>query len=406
MKKIELSISTAMSLLCNSTSGSEEEIIENEEGHEIEEDDSDVLGMSDEDFENMSEAEFEKAASGEDENQEANEEDTLGDDDNGEESTEVNEEEQETAAADDGSEQTEEGSESEGSQPNEAGEETQTRYEAAYNDLFGQPIKASGREIQLRDTTQVRNLVEMGVDYNKKMQHMRPHMQVLKTLEKEGILDDMDQMNLLLEAKKGNPDAIRKLIQDNNIDMLDLADAETPKEYKAQNHMVSQHEIEVDNALSAIKESPAYETTINVMTNVFDQKSKDEIIKNPTYITSINQDIENGIFGKVMDMVQYQRDVRAIPDTVSDIDAYIATVQQMAVMERQEGQPASNQAPGFEPTASPQPARRRQGGSSNQQKAAMSGSRRAPKTENSYDPIDILGMSDKDFEKKFGGSLQ
>ena len=399
MYKIELSISTAMSLTAISSSGAdEEEIEENEE----EFDSSDALSMSDEEFEKMSPDDFAEASE-EDDSDEEDEDESLGDGSEEEDDEEVDEDEDESVATDEDSEQAETEEESETNQPSEE-DIAQSRqvYEDAYRQLFDKPIVASGRQVHLKGVDHAQSLIEMGLDYNKKMQYMRPHMQALKTLEKEGLLTNSEDLNLLLEAKQGKPEAIRKLIAKNNIDYLDLAeDNEGAADYIPQNQMVSTAEVEIEQALQSISRSPAYQETIDVMSNTFDSKSKEIISENPQYIQSLNADIENGIYTKVMDMVQYQRDVRAIPNEMSDIEAYIGTVRQMAAQEQQQAQQQAQA-----PESQNQPTRRSKV-SSRKQKAAMSGSRSASKKkEPDFDPLQVMTMSDDDFMKKFGDKLQ
>ena len=406
MYQIELSIPYTMSLLVNSSTGSDEpEEIKEEEEEENEE--IDALSMSDEEFEKLSEEDFAIDGSSDSEEEENK---NLGDDDQSDSEHEANEDEPADSAEEGGSEQAEYKDDTEEKQPSEEQlKSNQQAYEVAYNELFGQPIKASGREVQLKDVNQARNLIEMGVDYNKKMQHMRHHMQTLKTLEKEGILDDASKMNLLIEAQQGKPEAIRKLIAQSDIDMLDLADQDENQEYTPDNHIVSQNEVEIDAALSAIKQSPTYDRTLDVMSNSFDQKSRQIIANKPEYITSLNSDIESGIYDKVMDMVQYQRDIRAIPDNVSDIEAYIGTVQQLAQIEQQQeleaqsqGQGVQNQQVQGQPNNKQQP----QNKAVRKRKNAMSGSKSSGKGQKKeYDPMEIMSMSDDDFDKKFGSEL-
>jgi len=391
MYKIELSIPATMSLLVNSTSGSE---------------DIDVESLSDEEFSKLSEEEFAAANSEEDREEENDEEEesneSLGDGEEEDFEEEANEEDESESAEDDESEEAELEDETDGNQPSEE-EQSQNNqaYEDVYNELFGQPIKASGREVQLRDVTQVRNLVEMGVDYNKKMQHMRPHMQTLKTLEKEGLLGDEEQLNLLLEAKQGKPEAIRRLIADANIDMLDMADDEDFSGYRPENHIITAQEVEVEEAFSAIQGTASYDKTIDVMTKSFDPKSREIMSANPDYIKSLNQDIESGIYDKVMDMVQYQRDVNAIPSNVSDIEAYIGTVQQLAAQEQAD----FNQQQQLEQQQASQQNTRRSNGASRKQKTAMSGSRGSKKKEQNFDPMAAMEMSDDEFMKRYGNKI-
>jgi len=398
MAKIEVGIADLMSLLVNSSASSED--IKEEEFIEDDEDGNDVLEMSDEDFEKLSEEDF----SGEDNSSHDDNDDIGNESEEDDSNVEANEEETPDDATEGGSEQAEAGDETEDGQPDPLIDPNldPEMYKSTYNQLFGTPIKANGRDFQLRDGAHARSLIEMGADYNKKMQHMRPHMQTLKTLEKEGLLEDVDQLNLLLEVKQGNPDAIRKLLAQSKVDLLDVAEEREGQEnYVPQNHIVSQAEVEIEQALETIKKSPAYQETLDIMSNTFDTASKKAISENPSYITALNADIESGLYPRVMDMVQYQRDTRQIPNDTSDIDAYIGAVRMMAEQEQQQQQQAAPVIP------EPEPARKRAPGN-RRRKVGMSGSRSSPKkgAKREYDPMAIMTMSDDDFEKKFGSDLQ
>ena len=393
MKKIELSISTAMSLLALSSAGAEDD-------NEVEEDFDDALSMSDEDFENFDPDDFAEAS--EEDNDDDEEDETLGDDDEDDSEDDVNEEEPTDNAEDGGSEQTEDEDDSEETQPNEDElKADEARYNEAFNLLYGKPIKASGREVQIRNPEHARNFIEMGIDYNKKMQSMKPHLKTLKTLEREGLLDPgkMDRLNLLLEVEKGNKDALKRLIAESDIDPLDLADEEVIEEgrqYQPQNHMMSDREVEIEEALNSIEGSPSQQRTLDVMTKEFDPKSRAVISDNPSYIVALNDDINSGVYDEVMKEVQYRKDMNQVPPGISDIELYIQTVE------------ANTQAPQqqYVPQAT-EPRRRQSNKSSKSAKRGMSGNRASSKAKNKqYDPMQIMEMSDDDFEKKFGDQLQ
>jgi hypothetical protein len=399
MKQIELSISAAMSLTCMSSSGSDEE---NEESEQTQ--GEEILSMSDEEFGKMSEADFVVS----DKENESNEDETLGDEnEEAEASEDADEEEPQANAEDGGSEQAEDEEEAEADQPNENTEQSDedvAAREAAFELLYGQPIKASGRNVQLRNLDHANNFIEMGIDYNKKMQSMKPHLKVLKTLEKEGLLNDekAERLNLLLEVEKGNKDALKRLIADSGMDPLDLADddvIEKGKSYTPQNQIVSDQEVEIDEAFSAIEGSPSQQRTLNVMTKEFDAKSRQVISENPRYIVALNNDIEAGIFDEVMEAVQYRRDMKLVPDGVSDMELYIDTVREIAGSE-QTAPTVVNTNEQTKPNNSTQSRETRR------RKVGMSGNKssRKPK-KRQYDPIEILGKDDEKFIKEMGMDL-
>jgi len=404
MYQIELSIPYTMSLLVNSSTGSEEsEEIENEEEENEEEgnEEIDALAMSDEDFEKLSEEDFLKDGST-DNSKNEDEDESLGDDDNEEnDSDSANGQEATPAAASDGSGDAEEDNDSSKNQPNESTENQPVdnkAYQEAFELLYGNPIKASGREVQLRNPEHAMNFIEMGIDYNKKMHSMKPHLKTLKTLEKEGLLDDAETLNLLLEVKHGNKDALKRFIAESDIDPLDLADdevIESGRNYQPQNHMMSDQEVEIEEALNSIKDSKSNQRTIDVMTKEFDAQSRQVISENPRYIVALNEDIESGVYDQVMEAVQYKKDMRQVPPGISDMELYINTVQELSSQ-----QPPAQPAPAQNEQTKPN---NKSSGSSRRRKVAMSGSKSSNKPKKrEYDPMEILSMDDEKFMKEMG----
>ncbi|RLF06885.1 MAG: hypothetical protein DRJ64_04045 [Thermoprotei archaeon] len=397
MRKIELSLPALMSLLVNSTSASDEI----EEDDVVDEGDfNDALSMSDEDFEKFDEEDFEDdtdVVSKEDEDED------LGDDEEEESKNEANEKEPTDTAVDDGSEQAEDNDESDSDQPNEDTENQPVddkAYQEAFKLLYGKPIKASGREVQLRNAEHAMNFIEMGVDYNKKMHSMKPHLRTLKTLEKEGLLaaGKEERLNLLIEIEKGNKDALKRFIAESDIDPLDLADEEVIEEgrqYTPQNHMISDQEVEIEEALNSIEGSPTQQRTLDVMTKQFDAKSRQVISENPHYIVALNDDIASGVYDQIMETAQYRRDMRQVPPNVSDMELYISIVSEASASQSEPPHPEEQVKPSVQKS-----------GASKRRRVAMSGSRSSNKqVKKEYDPVEVMSMSDEDFEKKFGSEL-
>ena len=406
MYKIELSIPAVMSLYVNSISGSDSDDIIEEDDIVEEGEDNDALSMSDEEFEKLSEEDFagEGKAEDDEDDEDEDEDKDLGDDEEEDSEEKVNEDETLDAAADDDSKQTEDKEKPDSDQPNEETgnkEEADKAYQDAFELLYGKPIKASGREVQLRNPEHAMNFIEMGVDYNKKMHAMKPHMRTLKTLEKEGLLDPSkeERLNLLIEIEKGNKDALKRFIAESDIDPLDLADEEVIEEgrqYTPQNHLVTQAEIEIEEALNSIEGSPSQARTLDVMTKQFDAKSRQVISENPRYIVALNNDIESGIYDQVMETAQYRRDMRQVPDNMSDMELYINIVSEAAQNQNQPAPVLNEQTKPDKPKNS----------ASKRRRVAMGGSRSSSKpAKKEYDPIEVMSMSDDDFEKKFGADL-
>jgi len=388
--KIEYSTIAILSLGVISKSASEEGTQE-----------VDILGMDDAEFEKLNPNNFDQSIeenneseeSSEDESEEEStdndeEEESLGDDEEDTEGgSDDTDEDEDSAADEDNQSQSDEPQEESEDQPDDL---TPEMYEQIAKHAIA-PLKASGKTVKVRDVEHLRALAQMGIDYNKKLHELKPHRQTLKTLEREGILGDPEEINLLLEARRGNPDAIKKLIASAEIDPLDLADPDAinnARDYSPDNHLVDEREINIEEAINEIKNSEHYQRTIDTIANDFDEKSRIEISDNPHYIKALNSDMETGVFDQVMEIVQYQKDIGAVPSNVSDIQLYIQTVQQLAAEEQrrlQEQQSTESQA-----------AKSKSKKQSVKKKVAMGGSRKSKKknTQSKYNPLE---MSDEDF---------
>ena len=396
MKNINLSISTALVLKTYSYSAADE-------GHEDEEPGTDVLEMSDEDFLNTQESKLNELPQEETKEEEPNEEPQEDEDNNTGDANDLSSEEPENQELEDSAD-SQVNDENEQEQPEHIEEDSQQPeidYKAEWERLFS-PIKASGRTIKLKNMDQVINRVQLAEDYHKKMAAMRPHLKTIKTLEKANLLGDEDELNFLLDIKERKPEAIKRLLAESGIDPLDIADEEElakSKSYQPANHIVSDTEVAIDQVFDEISSSPSYNDTIDILANRIDPKSKEIMSEHPEYIKALNTDIENGIYDKVMDEVKYQKEMGYIPAGLSDIEAYIGTVQYLAQQEQQQYTQTQQQEVN-QPTGQARPANTRQRKS---MKSPGGGSKTSKKK---FDPMEILEMSDEDFEREIGKDLR
>jgi hypothetical protein len=181
------------------------------------------------------------------------------------------------------------------------------------------PFKASKREIQVNNIDDARRLMQMGVDYSKKMEAMKPYQRVLKTLEKNDLLD-MEKVNFLIDLDKKNPDAIRKFLKDSEIDPMDL-DLEDNADYRPTDHTVGDSEIALDDVLEQIRDTDAFDRTVDTITKEWDTASRRVLMDNPSVIKTINDHIGAGIFDQIANVVAQEKIYGRLTG-LSDLDAY------------------------------------------------------------------------------------
>jgi hypothetical protein len=195
------------------------------------------------------------------------------------------------------------------------GGEWQTKYE----ELMA-PFKAAGREIQLNDIEQARRLMQMGVDYNRKMQVLKPHQKILKSLEKHNLFDE-NEINFLIELKQGNPEAIKKLLADNEVDPLSLEVEEGNRDYRPTDQLVGERELAFSEVMDNLRESPSFTKTMDTLTNQLDTASRSFLVDNPHVIAILDTHVQLGAYDQIMERVASER-LTGSHQGLSDLEAY------------------------------------------------------------------------------------
>lgn len=263
-------------------------------------------------------------------------------------------------------------------------------YEAEYKALFA-PFKANGREMQIDNVDDARKLMQMGVNYNKKMAALKPNFKLLKMLENNELLDQ-GKLSFLIDLNKKDPEAIKKLLKDSNIDPLDL-DISEQANYQPKTYNVSDSELALDSVLEDIKDTASFNRTMDIIGTKWDEASQEAAVKEPELIRVINEQIESGLYDRIMSVVDRERVLGKL-NGLSDIQAYYQIGQQITANEAtaKPSQSISKSRPNTvnkaTKTVDPKLAER---------KKAASSTKSAPnKVQEDFNP---LSMSDEEFSK-------
>jgi hypothetical protein len=141
------------------------------------------------------------------------------------------------------------------------------------------PFKANGKLIQLKDPSEVIQLMQMGANYTRKLQDIQPHRKVLLMLENNGLLDE-GKLSFLIDLEKKNPEAIKKLVKDAGIDPMDIDTSSEPA-YSEGNHLVSDEESGFRQVLDEMVSSETGKETVKLINTDWDQASKEALWKSP-----------------------------------------------------------------------------------------------------------------------------
>jgi len=192
-------------------------------------------------------------------------------------------------------------------------------YKSEYGKLMA-PFRAAKREISLDNIEDARRLMQMGVDYSRKMESMKPYLRTLRTLEKAQLLDPK-KINFLIDLDKKNPEAIKKLLKSADIDPVSLNLEDSEESYSPTDHAIGDEELAVTEVLDSIKDSPSFDKTVNVISEQLDTKSKQTLKDNPGLIVTLHEHIDSGLYDQIMNKVASERMFNRLAG-LSDLEAY------------------------------------------------------------------------------------
>ena len=267
----------------------------------------------------------------------------------------------------------------EAQKPVQNAEQPQISYEDVVKQIFA-PFKANGKEIAPRTVEDVVQLMQMGANYTKKMQSIAPMRKAVESLSNAGI-DSEEKLSYLIDLYKGDKEAIKQLLKNNQIDAMDLDLDEVNYSPNKQN-IASEADVKFAETLSNINESlPQIQ---NIMDKQWDQESKKILLSDPRALQALHEEIQMGRFEPVQKQLEVERTFGRYQG-VPDIQAYIDILNRMSAQEQYQMQMQEQQR---------------------QQKKSVPDKRKAAPTRGkvksggtSLAPKDLFSMSDEEFEK-------
>lgn len=263
----------------------------------------------------------------------------------------------------------------------------QIDYKQLYEEVLT-PFKANGKQIELQSIEEVKQLMQMGANYTKKMQEIAPYRKIIAMLQNHNLLDE-NKINYLIDLEKKNPQAITKLLKDSEIDPLEI-DTSSETTYNPNNYRISDEEELFKSILDELSSTDQGRTTISVINTEWDSVSKEQLWKYPQMMTVINHQRETGEYQQILQEVERARVLGRIPPNMSFLDAYVAVGNEIQNRDRIT-QP--NVAPVATRVATPKPQV-----VNNQSAKAASTPKNSPTKASIINP---LALSDDEFMKQF-----
>jgi len=277
-------------------------------------------------------------------------------------------------------------------------------YKAEYEKLMA-PFKANGHEMQVKNADEVRRLMQMGANYNKKMAALKPSLKTVKLLDKHG-LNEESKLSHLIDLSRGDKGAIQKLLKDSGVDPMDL-DSDQESDYRPNTYNVDDREMELDEVLDSLQDTPTYQQTVDLVSNKWDDASKQIIANNPRVLEVLNDQMATGVYERVSTEVRRLQALGQLSG-VSDIEAYKQIGDRLAqegAFNDLESEKTDQNKPPEEKPVTRRTRRKKPDAKLKEKKRAASSTKTKPASTapTDYSP---LGMSDEEFEKQFDSNLQ
>ena len=284
---------------------------------------ADLENMSDEDFENhmnnLPRAEDETDNTEDTVTTETVEKETASDDDQSEEETTTEEEDSESQTTDKDDDE----EESKEDTKEDTQETTEIDYKAFYEQVTSD-YKANNRVMPgLKNPEDFKTALAMASNYALKTTALKPHMGRIKMLK--DVSDE--ELNEMMDFKNRNPEVIKKALKDAGIDPLDI-DIEAKSDYRARDYSVSAAEVEFEEIIDTIKDTPEFARTSEVVTKVWDEASKKAMLDNPHLIRALNEEMQMGRYDTIQGTID-QLKLLGKTNGMSDLAMYQAIATDM-----------------------------------------------------------------------------
>jgi len=180
-------------------------------------------------------------------------------------------------------------------------------------------FKADGKDIQVRSPEDAVRLMQMGVNYSRRMAEMKPLRAQNEMLKAQG-LDNPDKLNFMIEVMKGKPEAIQKLLRDVKIDPIDI-DTSKESTYKPVNHAVDPKTLAFKEAIDNTLAAEGGPELISEINKSWDDVSKEALRDQPIIFQNLLDQKKSGVYVKIKKELDYQRTMGFLTD-VPFVKAY------------------------------------------------------------------------------------
>lgn len=184
-------------------------------------------------------------------------------------------------------------------------EEEEVDYKAFYDEVTA-PFTANGQQISAKNSKEVISLMQKGTDYTRKTQQLSANRRVIDFLQRQQLLDE-NKLEMLADIANGNKKAIKKLIKDKQIDLMDLEDFDDDNDkdsyYVPQAKMPSQAAMVLNDTVADIASRNSGMEMLRNIQRTYDPGSISLIEQNPQILQDLYAHNVNGSYTAIKNEV-------------------------------------------------------------------------------------------------------
>lgn len=265
----------------------------------------------------------------------------------------------------------------------------------SFYDKVSAPFKADGKEVQVRTPEEAIRLMQMGINYSRRMKEMKPLREMDAMLTEHG-LNSPDKLNELIDLSKGSKEAIQKYLKKHNIDPLDL-NMEKAEAHTTPNYQSDPKDVAFQEAIDTTLQAEGGKELLSDVNRDWDTQSKEALRNNPSIFGKLLEQKDIGVYDQIQKELQHQRTMGYLAN-VPFLEAY----EQVGNAMKKAGvfDTKDDQRTGMAPIASGsrKVAKKSKSEQPNPNLSSASKSRTAASNKDSApNEPDYLSMSDKDF---------
>ena len=200
-------------------------------------------------------------------------------------------------------------------------------YKEFYEKVALAKFIANGREVEgFKNPEDLIRAQQMLHGYSDKMKVFKEYKKFLKPLEERGVLADPDKFNLAMSLLDGDPEALKKVLKDKNIDPLefDLDDIRYIPKVK----LPSEAQLLIEENYEQAENLGVGDKFNKVISRDWDIPSLQEFVNNPAVRSDLLQHLKDGTYDIVQNEIKRMEllDTTGVLDSMNSIEKYRAAV--------------------------------------------------------------------------------